>query len=77
MLLQWYVIKNIYSFVIDGFVLAAKVTIAGTNCCIIDSDGNSKVLSEDTERSDLTETTRSLLEHAQWVGQDVNDCKML
>ena len=53
------------------------MTIAGTNCRIIDSDGNSQVLSEDTERSNLTETTRSLLEHAKWVSEEVDDCKML
>ena len=53
------------------------MTIAGTNCRIIDSGGNSQGLSEDAERSNLTETTRSLLEHAQWVSEDVDDCKML
>jgi len=49
-------------------VLAAKVTIAASNCRIIDSDGNTQMLSEEIDRSDLPETTKKLLEHAQWVG---------
>lgn len=48
-------------------VLAAKVVIATSNCRIIDSNGNTQMLSEETNRSDLPETTRKLLEHAQWV----------
>ena len=47
------------------------MTITASNCRIIDSDGNTKVLLEDAEKSDLPETTRKLLEHAQWVSVDV------
>ena len=47
------------------------MTIIACNCRIIDSDGNSQVLSEDAEKTDLPETTRKLLEHAQWVSVDV------
>ena len=47
------------------------MTIIACNCCIIDSDGNTQVLSEDAEKTDLPETTRKLLEHAQWVSIDV------
>ena len=43
------------------------MTIVASNCQIIDSDGNIQVLSEDADSSDLPETRRNLLEHAQWV----------
>ena len=43
------------------------MTIVASNCQIIDSDGNIQVLSEDADSSDLPETSRNLLEHAQWV----------
>ena len=47
------------------------MTIIASSCRIIDTDGSTQVLSEDSEKSDLPEMTRKLLEHAQWVSVDV------
>lgn len=46
---------------------AAKVTIAASNCRVIDGDGNTHVLSEDADTNGLPETAKQLLEHAQQV----------
>lgn len=40
----------------------------GSNCHIIDTDGNMQVLSSgEPDKCGLPENTRNLLEHAQWV----------
>ena len=47
--------------------IAAKVTIAASICDIIDVDGKTYSLSEGADSTGLPETTKQLLEHAQWV----------